>query len=777
MTPTALITDKESFMANATDFFNDLFEPALESECGEIEIRIFQKDRFAGSFFLSSETAAAEKAYELCNAGENVYFGVNPRAGKAGKKENVKFLSTFHAEVDYGKEGHNKPCKHQNYEECLKAIKEFQIEPTLIAHSGGGFHCYWVLSNPAKVEDYGVQFLESINKALILRLGGDAGTHNLDRVLRVPGTYNLKNHDNPRLVQVVSNSRKRYAIDQFMGLADTGNFTPSERVKKPPATSPGPVPHLGALPSINDLPVSEKIKNLILNGNDGTYPSRSEADMAVITALVNRGVTEQGIKEIFLTHSIGKKYRSHPSPDAYLNHSIKEAKERSNLTEEEMVDPLFVSGSIHKKDKEYSLKVVKFQEYMVAKHRIKILDQEKAFFKYNGKCYEQLTVESLNNLCQRELGKFRNLFKSGSLSELIHYAIGDTLIPSEKARNDQVNYLNLRNGLYKLGEGKLSAHTPDIFTTNLLPYDYDPNASCTRFIQFLNEIFLDDQEKINFIQEAVGYAFHQALPTPAIFFLLGEGSNGKSLFINIVTKLVGEKNACNISFNKLSDEYYLLQLFQKMINISGETPLSKQINTDLIKAVVAGDWVTGREPYKQPVKFRPYAKHYLAMNEAPEIKDTSHGMWRRIMVIDFPRLISEDEMDRGLEEKLTSELSGIFNWALDGYKRLKDRGFRFQEPQSLKVSKQSYREETDTIRGFVKALLQKTNDDDDRLKFGDVYQMYESFCQNEGKKDPERKTDFKKRLIQLGFKIANSKRDGNQVCVFGVNFITTDSHE
>jgi putative DNA primase/helicase len=775
MTPTPLITDKESFMTNATDFFNTLFEPALESQYGEIEIRIFPKDRFAGSFFLSSETAGAEKAFELCNAGENVYSGVNPRTGKAGKKENVKYLSAFHAEVDYGKLGHNKLTKHQTYEECLKAIRDFQIEPTLVVHSGGGFHCYWVLSNSAKVEDYGVQVLESINKALIMKLGGDPGTQNIDRVLRVPGTYNLKNPDNPRPVRVVSNSRKRCAIDQFMGLADKGNSILADRVKKSPITSPGHVLQPSTGIPIKDLPVSERIKVLILNGNDGTYTSRSEADMAVITALINRGVTEERIKEIFLTHPIGEKYRSHPSPDSYLTHTIKEAKERSNLTDEEMIDPLFVSGSIHKKDKEYSLKVVKFQEYMVGKHKIKILDRERAFFRYTGKYYEQLTLEFLNNLCQKELGKHRNLFKNSSLSELIHYAIGDTLIDSEKARNDQVNFLTLQNGLYKLAEGRLIDHTPNIFTTNLLPYNYDPNATCPRFIQFLNEVFLEDKGKISFIQEAVGYAFHQSLPTPAIFFLLGEGSNGKSVFINTITKLVGEKNACNISFNKLSDEYYILELFQKMINISGETPLSKQINTDLIKAVVAGDWVTGREPYKQPMKFRPYAKHYLAMNKAPNITDSSHGMWRRIMVIDFPKIITEEEMDRELEMKLAQELSGIFNWAIEGYRRLKERSFRFLEPQSVSFSKQSYREETDSVRAFVNTFLVKSNDDNDRVKYGEVYETYRSFCQSEGKGDIEKKNDFKKRLTGLGFKIANSKKDGNQVCIFGVRLFDPNS--
>ncbi len=76
------------------------------------------------------------------------------------------------------------------------------------------------------------------------------------------------------------------------------------------------------------------------------------------------------------------------------------------------------------------------------------------------------------------------------------------------------------------------------------------------------------------------------------------------------------------------------------------------MNTDLVKAVVAGDWVTGREVYKKPSKFRPYAKHYLGMNTLPDIEDNTHGMWRRIHVIEFPRKFAEHEMDVELTEKL-----------------------------------------------------------------------------------------------------------------------------
>ncbi|HYB21929.1 MAG TPA: hypothetical protein VEH09_13420 [Thermodesulfobacteriota bacterium] len=175
-----------------------------------------------------------------------------------------------------------------------------------------------------------------------------------------------------------------------------------------------------------------------------------------------------------------------------------------------------------------------------------------------------------------------------------------------------------------------------------------------------------------------------------------------------------------------------------------------------------------------PNKFRPYAKHYLAMNKAPNITDSSHAMGRRIMVIDFSRIMSGEEMDRELEMKLAQELSGIFNFAIEGYRRLKERSFRFLEPQSVSFSKQSYRDETDTIRAFAKALLQKTNADDDRLKFGEVYERYCSFCQNERKRDVEKKNDLKKRLTGLGLKIANSKKEGNQVCIFRMKLVGLD---
>ncbi|MCP4267299.1 MAG: hypothetical protein GY777_17290, partial [Candidatus Brocadiaceae bacterium] len=85
---------------------------------------------------------------------------VNPRVGKGGKKENVHFVSAFHVEVDYGEDGHKKPSEYESYEQALESIQNFKLQPTIINHSGGGFHLYWVLNQPLNVKDFGIDNIE-----------------------------------------------------------------------------------------------------------------------------------------------------------------------------------------------------------------------------------------------------------------------------------------------------------------------------------------------------------------------------------------------------------------------------------------------------------------------------------------------------------------------------------------------------------------------------------------------------------------------------------------
>lgn len=184
-----------------------------------------------------------------------------------------------------------------------------------------------------------------------------------------------------------------------------------------------------------------------------------------------------------------------------------------------------------------------------------------------------------------------------------------------------------------------------------------------------------------------------------------------------------------------------------------------------LPAATSGDWISGRDLYKQPTKFKPYAKHYLAMNESPTINDSTHGMWRRIYVIEFPRIFSEEEMDTDLSKKLAKELPGIFIWALEGYQRLRNREFKFPEVNSMSIAKNKFRREVDSLMAFINSRIRK-GEDQDKLFLKDTYEIYRQFCLSEGFKGFERKSELIKALRKQGYKVDNSKKDDNKVCIF-----------
>lgn len=733
-------------------FFDCIFGKALKNGFGEIELRIISKENSRSvSHFFNSTQDACNKALQLSN--NDVYFGVNPRIDKNGKKENVKYLTSFHADIDYGPE-HKKPSKWATKSEALTAIEAFSLKPTYIVHSGGGFHCYWVLKEPLSVDEYGIDVLEGINKQLTNELGGDPGTQDISRILRVPDTFNQK-LCMPRIVEIVYNSNNLYNYKDIL----TG-FIPKISTNRKKEVKPKPQEL-----SLDTLCTSVKFKKLILAGNTDSYESRSEADMAVIDHLVNNGCTDEQIQSVFQKYAIGDKYRNHNKPDWYLATSIEKARKTSTTTEDDCETELFINGVLTKTGQKVVLRSVPFQEYISKKKNI--CSDQSSLYRYNGKCYDNCSKNELNCIAQKELNEYRYLFTSTELNQLAHFMEGGNSKDHETMVQENMMYLTLQNGLYDIANNELIPHTHEIFTRNLLPYNFNQNAKCQRFEQYLSEVFDNDIEKIAFVQEAVGYCFHKAIPVASIFFLVGNGSNGKSVFIDVLTYLVGEDNASHISLSSLSDDIYLMQIDGKMLNVSTETVNHRQIDTDKIKAVTSGDEVVGKILYKGPVSFRPYAKHFIAMNQIPQLNDNSHAMRRRVEIIEFSRTFTAKEADPYLTDKLKSEMSGIFNWAIEGYRRLQDNHFKFSKSESMMNQKNEIMNEMNSVIQFAEECINKVKNS--KIELSIVYNKYLEYCRNL-KQINERKSDFKKILIEQGYTINNSTADHNKMIIFDVEF-------
>lgn len=321
------------------NFLSGFFENYFNTYKGFIEIRIINPNEPAYQFFYSTIDELLTKFKDFSG---NIYFGVAPREIKKGDKTAIKYITSLFADVDFGVESHKKKPIFDTKEEALKSINKFYIEPSINVFSGHGFQCYWLLKEPYEVTD--INYIENILKNINETIGGDSGTHDISRILRLPNTYNTKDRNNPKKVEIV-----KFKPDLRYGITDFKNYKEPDRIidKKEIIHFSDNLPQV----DIEKINISPEIKTLIIDGNNGKYPSRSEADQSVVNALVKAGYDENTIKAIFSNQkfAISSKYlEKKVSGNNYLSLSIEKAKSwQSNKIKSEdipaIVEPTLIT--------------------------------------------------------------------------------------------------------------------------------------------------------------------------------------------------------------------------------------------------------------------------------------------------------------------------------------------------------------------------------------------------------------------------------------------------
>lgn len=238
------------------------------------------------------------------------------------------------------------------------------------------------------------------------------------------------------------------------------------------------------------------------------------------------------------------------------------------------------------------------------------------------------------------------------------------------------DYLVLTNGTFDRRTGEIiesqSNHYAHFFSTVV----YDSEKKCARFLQFLNEVFYSDQSTIAFVQEWFGYVLLSSHQANAFLIGYGSGANGKSLLFALLAKLVGECNTSSSGISAFQSRFGMEVMHNKLLNLATESDVNS-FETATLKAVTAGEPITlNRKGIKEITCILP-TKFIFLMNHLPLITDSSYGFSRRLLILPFPRTFRPEEQDPFLLEKMTLELSGILNFALEGAKRLIKNGYQF----------------------------------------------------------------------------------------------------
>lgn len=314
--------------------------------------------------------------------------------------------------------------------------------------------------------------------------------------------------------------------------------------------------------------------------------------------------------------------------------------------------------------------------------------------------------------------------------------------------------LNVANGALDLRSGELRAHRQDDLLTRVSPIEFDPAATCPRWLQFLDEIFLGDEDLIEFVHRAVGYSLTGDTSEQVFFFAHGTGENGKSVVVNVLQLLAGEY-AMTADFDTFaqadatpgSPRPDLVRLRGARVVTAGEPDRRIQLSESRLKQITGEDVITARTLNEKEQEFKPVLKLWLMANLKPNVAETNHGFWRRVKLIPFGYTVPEDKKDKDLKHKLRAELPGVLTWALSGCRAWQRSGLG--APAAVQEATQEYREEMDLVGRFVaeKCFVHSA------AKSGStaIYEEFKRWCSETGEREKSQRW-LSERLKERHFK-------------------------
>jgi putative DNA primase/helicase len=299
-------------------------------------------------------------------------------------------------------------------------------------------------------------------------------------------------------------------------------------------------------------------------------------------------------------------------------------------------------------------------------------------------------------------------------------------------QESQHNVLVLNNVAIIPATREVMQFSPKHYTQSKTNIYYDLKATCPNFMAFLNDTFKGDDAdrdaKIRLLQEYFGLSLTNNTSFQQMLILYGKGSNGKSIILQLVALLVGDGNVSHIALKEFGNRFALAKLNGKLVNIDSDICHDAMRSEGRFKAVVSSDEITVENKFEAPFKFKPVVKLWVAANILPKVSNNSYGYYRRIIILTFNNVVDTKNQNRGLIDELKGELSGIFNWALDGLERLLNNN-AFTIPASSVDALNAYECDNNYVKQFFNEKFEQNSSADTRDSRIKKEVLYQSFVQ------------------------------------------------
>lgn len=756
-------------------------------------------------FGCDTREEAAQRAMLLDASCENVYYACSSyrepfiivKDSKTGEDkqrqrvhDNVLLVRSFWLDLDVK----NEPSAYQTQQEAIVGLGEFLrasgLPVPLVVSSGNGLHCYWPLTEDILPPQWlaAARLLKSL--ATKLGLKQDASrTSDHASVLRPIGTYNRKDPQAPKLVELVRDAEpigygELYGLlesacrsqgvvaPQGPKLLDGSDLNARFLVPKsyPPADPNEIANRCAQIRLMRDTKgrISEphwytaiQVLTHAVDGDSVIHEwssghadySKDETERKIVQARQYGPASCSTFASRNPGGCDGCPYLDHISSPIVLGSSSAAYVNPMGPSETQPAQtPPFDRSLETLTDTGNSWRLVRLcadriryvhdiGQWIIWDGSRWLFDTDKRIIelaKATGRSiYDEASVEP-NADMRAKLGRFAAATESYQrIVAMTRLAESNPRVALHAYRLDcDPELLLVENGLVDLRTGHLLEPSKEKYITKRAQVTFDDAADCPVWRRFLSRVLGDDPALVAYIQRVVGYALSGKTSEQCLFFLYGSGQNGKSTFIGTVQRLLGDYATTCAPETLMVKQYAggatndIARLRGARLVVASEVEDGARLAENQVKLMTGQDVITARFLYKEHFQFAPEFKLFIVGNHKPIIRGNDHAIWRRIKLIPFTVQIPENEKDPSLSERLLGELPGILNWALEGYRAYLATGL--QTPDIVSRAIDDYRAEMDLVGQWLvdRCVVADNSRPGARAQF--LYEDYQQWAKSMG---------------------------------------------
>lgn len=626
---------------------------------------------------------------------------------------------------------------------------------------------------------------KAINQRLV-GYGADKAAVDASRLLRLAGFKHMKYRQEgstPTVTAVFSDvsytaDEIRTAFPPQMTLTNSG-ATPVTTNQQLPAASVQSTPLVKAIEQ-----AVASCERQLWEGNwqtigyfgQQTYPSQSEADMAlangIVKACLQHGVLSADlpaiVEHIFGLSGLGARDKWTHRPD-YRTRTV-DAAIRTNATTSSSTPSsglnLDSQGDI--RNAKAFAQVARGEFLHVStrdswlrwkKDQWHVCEKQEEVAKAKHVCEQMLMAAHAVWVHEPERGKrlLREAEQAHTLpriTAMLKLAVSEPdMAVTDRELDSDPYLLGVRNGAVDLRTGTNHPNLPGLHISRYCNAAFDAAATCERWLIFLDEIFAGDAETIACVKRLLGLTLLGIPSEEVLIICYGHGANGKSVFSNVVHDIMGgyavTAPSTLLTARRADDTGPRSDLAAlagaRYVSIN-ELQAGDRLDEQVVKAIAGREPISARFMYRDFFQFLPSFTPWLRTNHKPIITGEDDGIWRRLVMLKFGRRFTQAEQDPHLEKMLLAERNGILHWMITGAQGYLADGIK--PSKSMQAELRTYRQDSDLLGEF---LADKTRSDPSAQVLQQLlFSRYSHWC-TESCVRPISKKQFTQRLVERGF--------------------------